>query len=116
MEDKDLEAYYVKSEPDINELKRDYDSDVTDLSAYVSQCQDSYDNRNAEWVGKNDQLTKSGENAFPWDGACDTEVRLIEQCITTYVGLMMNALNRANIRAYPSNPRMLRSLALFHPS
>jgi hypothetical protein len=101
MEDKDLEAYYVKSEPDINELKRDYDSDVTDLSAYVSQCQDSYDNRNAEWVGKNDQLTKSGENAFPWDGACDTEVRLIEQCITTYVGLMMNALNRANIRAYP---------------
>jgi len=101
MEDKELEAYYVTSEPDINELKSDYESDVTDLSAYVSQCQDSYDNRNAEWRGKNNQLTKSGDNAFPWDGACDTEVRLIEQCITTYVGLMMNALSRANIRAYP---------------
>jgi hypothetical protein len=100
MEDKELEAYYVTSKPDINELKRDYEADVTELSSYVSQCQDSYNNRNAEWVGKNNQLTKSGDDAFPWDGASDNEVRLIEQCITTYVGLMMNALSRANIRAY----------------
>ena len=101
MDDKELEAYYVTSEPDINELKRDYDADVTDLSAYVSQCQDSYDNRHAEWRGKNSQLVKSGDDAFPWDGASDTEVRLIEQCISTYVGMMMNALSRSNIRAYP---------------
>lgn len=100
MEDKELEAYYVTSKPDINELKRDYEADVTELSSYVSQCQDSYNNRNAEWVGKNNQLTKTGDDAFPWDGASDNEVRLIEQCITTYVGLMMNALSRANIRAY----------------
>ena len=102
MEDKELEAYYVTSKPDINELKRDYESDVTELTSYVSQCQDSYNNRNAEWVGKNTQLTKTGDNAFPWDGASDTEVRLIEQCITTYVGLMMNALTKSNIRAYPT--------------
>tara|TARA_R110002153_G_scaffold51017_3_gene143542 strand:+ start:3299 stop:5389 length:2091 start_codon:yes stop_codon:yes gene_type:complete len=101
MDDKELEAYYVTSEPDINEIKRDYDADVTDLSAYVSQCQDSYNNRNAEWLGKNAQLTKSGDEAFPWAGASDTEVRLIEQCISTYVGMMMNALSRSNIRAYP---------------
>jgi hypothetical protein len=37
MEDKELEAYYVTSKPDINELKRDYESDVTELTAYVSQ-------------------------------------------------------------------------------
>jgi len=102
MEDKELEAYYVTSKPDINELKRDYDSDVVELASYVSQCQDSYSNRNAEWLGKNSQLTKSGDNAFPWDGASDTEVRLIEQCISTYVGLMMNALGKSNIRAYPT--------------
>lgn len=101
MEDKELEAYYVTSEPDINEIKHNYDSDVTDLTAYVSQCQDSYNNRNAEWLGKNSQLTKGGEEAFPWMGASDTEVRLIEQCISTYVGMMMNALDRSNIRAYP---------------
>lgn len=101
MQDKELEAYYVTSKPDINELKDHYESDVTDLSAYVSQCQDSYNNRNADWIGKNSQLTKSGEDAFPWDGASDTEVRLIEQCISTYVGLMMNALGKSNIRAYP---------------
>lgn len=101
MENKELEAYYVTSKPDINEIKSDYDSDVTELTAYVSQCQDSYNNRNAEWLGKNSQLTKSGDEAFPWTGASDTEVRLIEQCISTYVGMMMNALERANIRAYP---------------
>lgn len=102
MEDKELEAYYVASQPDINEIKKDYDADVTDLTAYVTQCQDSYNNRNANWVGKNNQLIKSGDDAFPWDGASDTEVRLIEQCITTYVGMMMNALSQSNIRAYPT--------------
>jgi len=112
MEDKELEAYYVTSKPDINELKRDYDSDVTDLTAYVSQCEDSYQNRNAEWLGKNNQLTKSGDEAFPWDGASDTEVRLIEQCITTYVGLMMNALNKANIRAYPQESSDVRKAGI----
>lgn len=102
MDDKELEAYYVASQPDINEIKKDYDADVTDLTAYVTQCQDSYNNRNANWVGKNNQLVKSGEDAFPWEGASDTEVRLIEQCITTYVGMMMNALSQSNIRAYPT--------------
>ena len=112
MEDKELEAYYVTSKPDINELKRDYDSDVTDLTAYVSQCEDSYRNRNAEWLGKNSQLTKSGEEAFPWDGASDTEVRLIEQCITTYVGIMMNSLSKANIRAYPQESSDVRKAGI----
>jgi hypothetical protein len=102
MEDKELEAYYVASQPDIRQIKKDYDADVTDLTAYVTQCQDSYNNRNANWVGKNNQLVKSGDDAFPWAGASDTEVRLIEQCITTYVGMMMNALSQSNIRAYPT--------------
>ena len=112
MEDKELEAYYVTSKPDINELKKDYDSDVTDLTAYVSQCEDSYQNRNAEWLGKNTQLTKSGDSAFPWDGASDTEVRLIEQCITTYVGLMMNALGSSNIRAYPTESSDIKKASI----
>ena len=112
MEDKELEAYYVTSKPDINELKRDYEADITDLTAYVSQCQDSYNNRNAEWIGKNSQLTKSGAGAFPWDGASDTEVRLIEQCISTYVGIMMNALTKSNIRAYAVDSGDIKQAAL----
>ena len=39
MEDKDF-SILCPIWTDINELKRDYDSDVTDLSAYVSQCQE----------------------------------------------------------------------------
>lgn len=112
MDDKELEAYYVTSSPDINEIKRDYDEDVTNLTAYVSQCQDSYNNRNASWLGKNTQLTKSGEDAFPWDGASDTEVRLVEQCISTYVGMMMNALSRSNITAYPLESSDVRQASI----
>jgi hypothetical protein len=101
MDDQVLESFYTTTKPDITELKNEYDSDVVDMSPFVAQCQDSYDQRNAIWPGKTEDLQKHGEGAFPWDGASDQEVRLVEQCISTYVSLMMNALNRSNITASP---------------
>ena len=101
MDEQVLESFYTTTKPDISELKNEYDSDVVDMSPFVAQCQESYDQRNAIWPGKTEDLQKHGESAFPWDGASDQEVRLIEQCVSTYVSLMMNALNRSNITASP---------------
>jgi hypothetical protein len=101
MDKKTEESFYVSDTPDLSELKAEFDSDSLDMSQYIAQCQDSYDDRNALWAGKTDDLQKHGENAFPWDGASDQEVRLIEQCINTYVALMMNSLRRSNITANP---------------
>ena len=101
MDAKTEESFYVSDSPDIADLKEEFDSDSLDMSQYIAQCQDSYDERNALWAGKTDDLQKHGEAAFPWDGASDQEVRLIEQCINTYVAIMMNALTRSNITANP---------------
>lgn len=94
-------VYYSDKGPDVLELKKAYDSTITDVAEYISQCQKSYQWRRNEWPGKSDDLRKNGVNAFPWKGASDTEAHVISDRIATYVSLCMMALARANIRAYP---------------
>lgn len=92
---------YVKDEPDVLTLKNAYDQTVTDLSWYLQSTRDSFDWRRNIWPGKSKDLRKHGADAFPWEGAADTEVSIIDERINTLVALCMSALNRANIRAYP---------------
>ena len=94
-------AIYVEDEPDIIALKDAYDRTLTDLGPFFTSTRESYDYRRNIWPGKSKDLRKNSADAFPWKGASDTEVRLIDERINTYVALFMSALNRANIRAYP---------------
>lgn len=93
---------YVQDEPDVLELKNAYDTAITDLGWFMQASRDSFDYRRNQWVGKSKDLRKHGADAFPWEGAADTEVPLIDERINTYVALFMLALQRANIRAYPT--------------
>lgn len=108
IEDKDLENFYVTKDVDVEQIKEEYDQDVSDMSPYISQCRDAYEQRNCEWSGKNYNLTKESPDAFPWQGASDLEVFLIEEFISTYVAMLMNAVERSNIRAYPTEAGDLR--------
>ncbi len=92
---------YVSTKPDVLALKNAYDRTVNDLAWYLSSTRDSYDYRRNIWPNKAKDLRKWGPDAFPFEGASDTEVPLIDQFINTYVALCMSALSRANIRAYP---------------
>jgi hypothetical protein len=92
---------YVSAKPDVLALKNAYDRTVNDLAWYLSSTRDSYDYRRNIWPNKAKDLRKWGPDAFPFEGASDTEVPLIDQFINTYVALCMSALSRANIRAYP---------------
>ena len=92
---------FVQKEPDVLTLKNAYDRTVNDLSWYLESTRDSIDYRRCIWPGKSKDLRKHGADAFPFEGASDTEVPLINERINTYIALCISALSRANIRAYP---------------
>lgn len=92
-------TFYSDKGPDVGELQKAYEKTVSDLSPYFAQCQRSFDERRNYWPGKTADLRKHGAAAFPWDGASDTEVHVINERINTYVAVCLTALTRANIRA-----------------
>ncbi|MEE9402675.1 MAG: hypothetical protein V3V47_05690 [Desulfobacteria bacterium] len=92
---------YYDNKADYNTIKEWYDRDVNDLGWYFDKCSRNYDATRQEWAGKTDDLKKNQEDAFPHQGASDTEVRLIQQLIRKGVALDMNALQSSRIQAYP---------------
>ena len=92
---------YVDSTPDISALCSAYDDTVNELEAYFDLCRTSYDDRRNWWPGKSRDHRKHGADAFPWEGASDTESHVIDERITRLVSLFMSSLNKANIRAFP---------------
>lgn len=87
--------------PDVVALVGAYNRTLNELSTYFNQCVSSSDGRRCYWPGKSADLRKHGGDAFPWEGASDTEARIIEERINNYVSLFMSSLVKANIRAYP---------------
>ncbi len=97
-----LDALTIATDtPNVLALKSAYDRTINDLSWYFESTRDSYEYRRNIWSGKSKDQRKHGADAFPWEGAADTEVQLIDERINTYIALFMSALGRANIRAYP---------------
>lgn len=103
MEDSNLELVYAFDKPKLLALRDAYDSCIEDNSHFIFQAQDSYDARRNYWPGKSKDMRKHGGDAFPWDGAADTEAHVIDERIDAYVAFFMTAMNRANIRAYAVN-------------
>jgi hypothetical protein len=91
----------LAKEPDVNVLRFAFEQAETDLSVYFDLCRRSYDTRRNYWPGKARDLRKHGADAFPWDGASDSEAHVVDERITRLVALCMTALGRANIQAEP---------------
>ena len=98
MDDSDFE---YSEDLDYEKLRSSYQDDVNDLSGYFEKCSRNRDIRNCQWAGKSDDLKKTQEDAFPHEGASDTEVWLVDQKINNNKALRMNALAKSQIRAYP---------------
>jgi hypothetical protein len=92
---------YVGTEPDISTLRYAYEETITELESYFDLCRTSYDDRRNWWPGKSRDHRKHGSDAFPWEGASDTECHLIDERITKLASLFISALKRANVRAVP---------------
>lgn len=87
--------------PDVGTLRTAYQESVNDLHFYFEQTRQAYDDRRNLWPGKSSDLRKHGSNPFPWEGASDCEAQIVNEKINTYAAILVGALKRANIRAYP---------------
>jgi hypothetical protein len=97
------ELVYAYDKPRVLALRRAFDDTLSDLSGFRNQAQASYRSRHNQWPGKSNDMRKHGADAFPWDGAADTEPHVTNERIDAFVALFMTSLQRANIRAYPVN-------------
>jgi hypothetical protein len=103
MTDLEDSLVYAASEPDIPILTRAYKDCVLELDEYFEQCRRSRDDRKNVWPGKSEDMRKHGANAFPWEGASDSEVNVVGERIDTYVALFDQALQRSHIKAFPTS-------------
>ena len=87
--------------PDVDTLRSAYQEAVNELHFYFEQTRQAYDDRRNLWPGKSSDMRKHGSNPFPWEGASDTEAQIVNEKINTYAAILVGALKRANIRAYP---------------
>ena len=102
----DPELLFVSKEPDIGYLQETYRRTQSELGEWIDRRQRDYDTRNCLWSGKSDDFKKhtdlsaTGE-VFPFDGASDQEVRLVDETINCMVSMSLNAIRRAHIVATP---------------
>ncbi len=102
----DPELLFVSKEPDIGYLQETYRRTQSELGEWIDRRQRDYDTRNCLWSGKSDDFKKhtdlsaTGE-VFPFDGASDQEVRLVDETINCMVSMSLNAVRRAHIVATP---------------
>ena len=99
--DNDEAEVYFDEEFDYQQHKETFDQTVDDLSEYQRRCQESRNIRTCTWNGQDANLTKTGENAFPFNGSSDSQVWLSHGLMNTSTAINMNALRRSQIRAYP---------------
>ncbi len=100
-EKSDALTYFMGS-PDVKSIRNAYDETIRELESYFDTCREAFDERNNFWPGKSRDLRKHGADAFPWDGASDLESYVIEERITRLASLFVQALQRANVRAFPT--------------
>lgn len=92
---------YRSDEPPTKELTHAYEDTIRELGTYFDLCRESYEDRHSWWPGQTRDLKKQGAAAFPWKGASDIEIHLIEERIRYLIALDMNALQRSNVVANP---------------
>ena len=99
--DSDEPEIYFDEEFDYGNHKETFDRTVDDLSDFIEGCARSRRIRTCDWVGRNDDLTKSGDTAFPFKGSADSQQWVSQNLMSTSTAINLNALRRSQIQAYP---------------
>lgn len=90
--------------PDMLRLSKAYQETVTDLNPRIRQDELNYDTRHCVWPGQSQDQRKnsvrSGDTQpFPWKGASDLRVHVVDEIINHGVAIDVMALAKANVRA-----------------
>jgi hypothetical protein len=111
MENEEQE-YKFSEKPDINDLKGDLDRCRTNLSYFSNEADEARDLRFSIWPGKNKRNRKEGTDAFPWQGASDMSIGLIDQNITEDIAILKRSVTAGNMKAVPTEAGDLRVASL----
>ena len=100
----DLQLQEADSGPNMFRLARAYQQVCTDLNPRIRQDELNYDTRHCVWPGQSaDQrknAVRSGDTQpFPWKGASDLRVHVVDEIINHGVAIDVMALAKANVRA-----------------
>lgn len=98
------QTFASDKKPDVMELVGSYRSTVADLAGWIDQQRTNYNVRHCMWVGQHEDGKKHGNKdvpAFPWEGASDLRVFLIDQLITADTSLLLTSLRKSNLAAVP---------------
>ena len=90
--------------PDIPILASEYRDTRSELEEFKTQCDENFNTRMCLWGGKsrdNRKHSRMGKEPFPWDGASDQEVPLVDELIKCHAAMVMNGVRKANIVASP---------------
>ncbi len=105
-EDSQAEAleFVPDNGPDVHALSLAYADTRTELAEYKSQCDENFNTRMCIWSGKssdNRKHARAGKEPFPWDGASDQDVPLVDELIKCHSAMVMNGVRKANVVASP---------------
>lgn len=100
----DFQLQEADSGPNMFRLARAYQQVCTDLNPRIRQDELNYDTRHCVWPGQSaDQrknAVRSGDTQpFPWKGASDLRVHVVDEIINHGVAIDVMALAKANVRA-----------------
>jgi hypothetical protein len=90
--------------PDMTRLVGLYNDTLHDLNDHIEQQNTNYEIRHCIWPGQSNDQRKharggDGTEPFPWDGASDLKIPVVDEIINHGVALDCMALAKANIRA-----------------
>ena len=101
MNEYDNKARVFSEEPDIDELRNDYNRVRDELGWWLTRSEDNRNVRYNLWPDKSDDGRKHGPQAWPWDNASDLEVFHTDNLITSSVAMLKSSLKKANLIASP---------------
>jgi len=110
-ENEELEQVYSEN-PNVDILKEDFERCTNNLSYFSQNAEDARNLRFSIWAGKNKRNRKEGIDAFPWTGASDMEVGLIDQNIVEDVAVLKRAVATGNLKAVATEANDIRVASL----
>lgn len=106
------EEYTFSEKPDVDDLKGDLQRCRNNLAYFLDESDQARDLRFSVWPGKNKRNRKEGADAFPWQGASDMQIGLIDQSIVEDVAILKKSVSASNLKAVPIEASDIRVSSL----
>ena len=108
MVENEEQEYKWDENPDVDDLKGDLDRCRNNLSYFANEADDARNLRFSIWPGKNKRNRKEGTDAFPWKGASDMSVGLIDQNVTEDIAILKRSVVTGNMKAVATEASDIR--------